>query len=79
MRCLEPAAGSAEDLTPELRRSPSADGVVPTASSEIEAKAESAKQWLHAYFRKFRGRSLADELIAERRNEARGRARKEGS
>ena len=37
---------------------------------ETEANAESAEQRLHAYVRKFSGRSLADELIAERRDEA---------
>ncbi len=41
------------------------------ASPEVEAEAESAERWLHAYFQKFSGRSLADELIAERRDEAR--------
>ena len=34
-------------------------------------KPESVERRLHSYFRKFEGRSLADELIAERREEAR--------
>lgn len=34
-------------------------------------KAESVERRLHAYFRRFAGRSLADELIAERREEVR--------
>ena len=35
-------------------------------------KPEAVERRLHAWFRKFEGRSLADELIAERREEARG-------
>ncbi len=34
-------------------------------------KPEAVERRLHAYFRKFEGRSLAEELIAERREEAR--------
>ncbi len=34
-------------------------------------KAQAVERRLHAYFQKFEGRSLADELIAERRKEAR--------
>lgn len=34
-------------------------------------KPEAVERRLHAYFRKFEGRSLADELIAERREETR--------
>ena len=34
-------------------------------------KPEAVERRLHAWFRKFEGRSLADELIAERREEAR--------
>ena len=34
-------------------------------------KPEAVERRLHAYFRKFEGRSLAAELIAERREEAR--------
>ena len=34
-------------------------------------KPDSVERRLHEYFRKFEGRSLADELIAERRKEAR--------
>ena len=37
----------------------------------IVEKAEAVERRLHAYFRKFEGRSLAEELIAERRDEAR--------
>ena len=60
-----------EDFSPGHRRSHGADGVALIASPEVEAEAESAERWLHAYFQKFSGRSLADELIAERRDEAR--------
>ena len=35
-------------------------------------KPEAVERRLHAWFRKFEGRSLAEELIAERREEARG-------
>ncbi|MCY4451966.1 MAG: AbrB/MazE/SpoVT family DNA-binding domain-containing protein [Immundisolibacterales bacterium] len=38
-------------------------------------KPEAVERRLHAHFRKFEGRSLAEELIAERREEA----RREGS
>ena len=34
-------------------------------------KPEAVERRLHAHFRKFEGRSLAEELIAERRDEAR--------
>ena len=34
-------------------------------------KPEAVERRLHGYFRKFDGRSLAEELIAERREEAR--------
>ena len=37
----------------------------------IIEKPEAVERRLHAYFRKFEGRSLAEELIAERREEAR--------
>lgn len=37
----------------------------------IVEKAEAVERRLHAYFRKFQGRSLAEELMAERRDEAR--------
>ena len=33
---------------------------------------DAAEKRLHSFFRQFEGRSLADELIAERREEARG-------
>lgn len=36
----------------------------------VVEKAAAAERRLHEYFRKFEGRSLADELIAERREEA---------
>ena len=35
------------------------------------ATANAAEERLHGFFRRFEGRSLADELIAERREEAR--------
>ena len=60
-----------EDFTLGRRRSPGAGSVALSASREVEAKAESAERRLHAHFRKFQGRSLAEELIAERRDEAR--------
>ena len=65
------ATGWTEDFSPGHRRSHRADGVALIASPEFEAEAESAERWLHAYFQKFSGRSLAGELIAERRDEAR--------
>ena len=34
-------------------------------------KAQAVERRLHAYFQEFEGRRLADELIAERRKEAR--------
>ena len=37
----------------------------------IVEKAEAVERRLHTYFRKFEGRSLAEELISERRDEAR--------
>ena len=37
-------------------------------------KPEAVERRLHAWFRKFEGRSLAEELIAERREEARREA-----
>ena len=36
----------------------------------VVEKAAAVERRLHEYFRKFEGRSLADELIAERRQEA---------
>ncbi len=36
----------------------------------VVEKAAAVERRLHKYFRKFEGRSLADELIAERREEA---------
>ena len=36
----------------------------------VVEKAAAVEHRLHEYFRKFEGRSLADELIAERREEA---------
>ena len=43
-------------------------------------KPEAVERRLHEYFRKFEGRSLAEELIAERREEARREeARREGT
>ena len=44
---------------------------VPTASRTPVAPADAAEERLHSFFRRFEGRSLADELIAERREEAR--------
>ena len=37
----------------------------------VDEEAAALERRLHEYFRKFEGRSLADELIAERREEAR--------
>ena len=49
----------------------SALGEMPTGSRVVVAPAEAAEKRLHSFFRQFEGRSLADELIAERREEAR--------
>ncbi len=70
-RPLNATEGWVEDFTAGLRRSPGADAVALVASDQTEANAESAERWLHAYFQKFSGRSLAEELIAERRDEGR--------
>lgn len=47
-------------------------GETPAGDSAVVAPADAAEQRLHSFFRQFEGRSLADELIAERREEARG-------
>ena len=47
-------------------------GEMPTGGRAIVAPADAAEQRLHSFFRRFEGRSLADELIAERREKARG-------
>ena len=44
---------------------------VPTEGRTPVAPADAAEERLHGFFRRFEGRSLADELIAERREEAR--------
>ena len=49
--------------------------VVALAPTEVRPSfgpAEAAEERLHGFFRRFEGRSLADELIAERREEGRG-------
>ena len=43
----------------------------PTGGRSPIAPANGAEERLHSFFRRFEGRSLADELIAERREEAR--------
>ena len=43
-----------------------------TDGRPVVAPADAAEERLHSFFRQFEGRSLADELIAERREEARG-------
>ena len=40
----------------------------------VVEKTDAVERRLRAYFKKFKGRSLADELIAERREEARRQA-----
>lgn len=49
------------------------DALVARAHNDrlIVEKSDVVERRLRAYFRKFRGRSLADELIAERREEVR--------
>ena len=47
-------------------------GETPTGGRTVVVPAEAADKRLHSFFRKFEGRSLADELITERREEARG-------
>ena len=47
-------------------------GKAPPGGRAVVAPADAAEQRLHSFFRQFEGRSLADELIAERREEARG-------
>ena len=46
-------------------------GKAPPGGRAVVAPADAAEQRLHSFFRQFEGRSLADELIAERREEAR--------
>ena len=46
-------------------------GETPTGGRAVVAPADAAEKRLHGFFRQFEGRSLADELIAERREEAR--------
>ena len=43
----------------------------PTEARSSVVAADAAEKRLHGFFRRFKGRSLADELIAERREEAR--------
>ena len=50
----------------------SALGEMPTGGRAVVAPADAAEQHLHSFFRQFEGRSLADELIAERRGKTRG-------
>ena len=47
-------------------------GETPTGGRAVVVPADAAEKRLHSFFRQFEGRSLADELIAERREEARG-------
>ena len=47
-------------------------GETPAGGRAGDAPADAAEQRLHSFFRPFEGRSLADELIAERREEALG-------
>ena len=47
-------------------------GETPAGGRAGAARAHMAEQRLHSFFRQFEGRSLADELIADRREEARG-------
>ena len=47
-------------------------GETPAGGSAVVVPADAAEKRLHSFFRQFEGRSLADELIAERREEVRG-------
>ena len=47
-------------------------GETPTGGRAVVVPADAAEKRLYSFFRQFEGRSLADELIAERREEARG-------
>lgn len=49
-----------------------APGKMPTGGRAVVAPTDAAEKRLRSFFRRFEGRSLADELIAERRQEARG-------
>ena len=49
-------------------------GEAPPGGRAVVAPADAAEQCLHSFFRQFEGRSLANELIAERREEARGKS-----
>ena len=49
-----------------------APGKMPTGDRAVVAPTDAAEKRLQSFFRRFEGRSLADELVAERRQEARG-------
>ena len=72
------ALETVERVLAELSESTVADqtamapGEVPAGGHAVVSPADAAEKRLHSFFRQFEGRSLADELIAERREEARG-------
>ena len=67
------ALGTAERTLAELFRPTVTDqAAVALARAPVEGRAPGvAEERLHNFFQRFEGRSLADELIAERREEAR--------
>ena len=73
----EDALDAAERVLSELpssstkRPAPLAAGAKRTDDPPVVASADAAEKRLRRFFRRFEGRSLADELIAERREEAR--------
>ncbi len=66
------ALETAERVLAELSESTIADqaamvpGEAPAGGHAVVAPADAAEKRLHSFFRQFEGRSLADELIAER-------------
>lgn len=73
----EDALDAAERVLSELpsssttRPSRLAAGETPTDDRAAVASADAAEKRLRSFFRRFEGRSLANELIAERQEEAR--------
>ena len=73
----EDALDAAERVLSQLpssstkRPAPLAAGAKTTDDGPTVASADAAEKRLRSFFRKFEGRSLANELIAERRAEAR--------
>ena len=70
------ALEAAERMLAEFSAPITDQTAVALAKARTESRApfappRAAEQRLHSFFRRFEGRSLADELIAERREEAR--------